>query len=220
MVVADALRGDTHGGVTASYVDREHLRTATGSGADPLRALDGLPGLFSTGEFANFTVRGRGPRDNLILIDGYPYDRVMHFDESLGEQEDISGGGRFSIFAPNSIEGAEFSPGGWSAAYGGRNSSLLMLDIARGNPSPTENYRLDLAGMKLIYDGPSGIRADMSVMATVRHFDFGPLFDRIGLKDIGDPVMSDLIVKTYTRINPVNELEILLLVTPSDLYAR
>ena len=106
VVVADAMRRDAYGGVGSSYFDREHLRTATGSGADVLRALDGLPGLHSTGEFASFTVRGRGPRDNLILVDDFPYDKVVHFDLSLGEQEDISGGGRFSIFAPNLIEGA------------------------------------------------------------------------------------------------------------------
>jgi hypothetical protein len=75
-----------------------------------MRALDGLPGLISTGDFANFSVRGRGPRDNLIFVDDLPFDRVVHFDQTLGEEEDIGGGGRFSIFAPNSIAGAEFFP--------------------------------------------------------------------------------------------------------------
>ena len=70
-----------------------------------MRALDGLPGLISTGDFANFTVRGRSPRDNLIFVDGFPLDKVVHFDQSLGEEEDIGGGGRFSIFAPNSKPG-------------------------------------------------------------------------------------------------------------------
>lgn len=216
LVVADELRGDKHGGVGASYVDREYLRTATGSGADVMRALDGLPGLLSTGEFANFTVRGRGPRDNLILVDGFPYDKVVHFDDSLGEQEDISGGGRFSIFAPNLIEGAEFSPGGWSAAYGGRNGSLLKLDVARGNPSPTASVRLDLAGLELVYDGPSGLHEGTSVIATYRHFDFGRIFDLIGENDLGSPVMTDLILKTHTQIDPFNTLEFLLLHNPEQ----
>ena len=214
VVVADAVRRDPHGGVGASYLDREHLRTATGSGADVLRALDGLPGLHSTGEFANFTVRGRGPRDNLILIDGFPYDKVVHFDESLGEQEDIEGGGRFSIFAPNLIDGAEFSPGGWSAAYGGRNGSLLKLDVARGNPSPTASVRLDLAGLELVYDGPSGFHDGTSFIASARRFDFGRLFEIVGERDIGSPVMTDLILKTHTRIDPANTLDVLVLYTP------
>ena len=216
VVVAEAIRRDAYGSVASTYVDREHLRTATGGGGDVLRALDGLPGMVSGGEFSNFTVRGRGPRDNLILVDDFPFDKVVHFDDSLGEQDDISGGGRYSIFAPNLIEGAEFSPGGWSAAYGGRNGSLLKLDVAKGNPSPSASLRLDLAGAELVYDGPSGLHDETSLIATARRFDFGRFFETIGEEDIGSPVMTDLILKTHTRINPANEFEFLLLYTPED----
>ncbi len=219
LVVAKAIQTDPFGAITTTYLDREDLRTAVGSGADVLRALDGLPGLVSTGDFASFTVRGRGPRDNLILVDGIPYDKVVHFDQSLGEQEDINGGGRFSIFAPTLIEGAEFSPGGWSAAYGGRNGSLLMLDVARGNPSPSASLRIDLAGVEAIYDGPSGFHDDTSLIFTARHFNFGQLFDIIDEKSIGEPVLTDVILKTHTKLNDSNELEFLLLYTPED-YTR
>ena len=61
-------------------MNREELRSAVGSGSDVMRALDGMPGLFSSGAYANFTVRGRGPRDNLIYVDGLPFDKVVHFD--------------------------------------------------------------------------------------------------------------------------------------------
>ena len=219
LVVARAIQTDQYGAASNTFLDREDLRTAVGSGADVLRALDGLPGLVSTGEFASFTVRGRGPRDNLILIDGIPYDKVVHFDESLGEQEDINGGGRFSIFPPTLIEGAEFSPGGWSAAYGGRNGSLLKLDVARGNPSPSASLRIDLAGVEAIYDGPSGFHDDTSLIFTARRFDFGQFFDIIDEKDIGDPVLTDVILKTHTQLDPDNELEFLLLYTP-ETYER
>jgi hypothetical protein len=97
------------------------------------RALDVLPGVVATGEFSNFSVRGNGPRDNLITVDGIPFDKVVHFDESLGEQEEIDGGGRYSIFAPNVIGAARFSPGGWRASEGGKNGSLLELELAEPN---------------------------------------------------------------------------------------
>src|SRR5688572_27291795 len=125
VVVLRAQIADPHGAVSNSLLNREELRSAPGTGSDVLRALDGLPGLISEGEFASFSVRGRGPRDNLILIDEVPFDRVIHFDQTLGEEADSGGGGRYSIFAPNSIASAEFSPGGWSTAYGGRSGSLL-----------------------------------------------------------------------------------------------
>ena len=62
IVVARALQADRFGAVSSSILNREELRSAVGTGSDVMRALDGLPGLVSTGDFANFTVRGRGPR--------------------------------------------------------------------------------------------------------------------------------------------------------------
>ena len=214
IVVADTIRADTFGSIANTYVDRDQLRSAAGSGGDVLRALDGLPGLFSTGEFASFTVRGRGPRDNLLLVDGFPYDKVVHFDSSLGEPDDVNGGGRFSIFAPNLIEGAEYSPGGWSAAYGGRNGSMLNLEVARGNPTPSASLRLDLAGAELIYDGPSGFHEDTSVLFSARNFDFGQLFETLGEDDNGSAVLTDIILKTHTDVGLRDEFEVLFLHTP------
>ncbi len=140
VVVGRALIADPYGAASNSLLNREELRSAPGTGSDVLRALDGLPGLITDGEFASFSVRGRGPRDNLILVDGLPLDRVVHFDQTVGEGEDIGGGGRYSIFAPNSIASAEFSAGGWSAAHGGRSGSLLKLGVAGGSPTPSASF--------------------------------------------------------------------------------
>jgi hypothetical protein len=173
----------------------------------------------STGDFANFSVRGRGPRDNLIYIDGFPFDRVVHFDQTLGEEEDIGGGGRFSIFAPNSIAGAEFSPGGWSAAYGGRSGSLLKLDVAGGAPTPSASLRIDIAGFEVGYEGPSGVRDDTTMYFTARSFDFGRVFDQIDEKDIGQPELTDVVLKTVTRLDEANTLEFLGIFAP-EKYTR
>src|SRR5690606_41487369 len=110
---------------------REVIRWNPGSAGDVFRALDILPGVVATGEFSNFTVRGNGPRDNLILIDGIPFDKVTHFDESLGEQADVDGSGNYSIFAPNIIGNARFSPGGWRAAEGGRGRQEWLTARSR-----------------------------------------------------------------------------------------
>ncbi len=219
VATARAIQADPYGPVSSSYFNREELRSAVGAGSDVMRALDGLPGLISTGDFANFSVRGRGPRDNLIFVDGLPFDKVIHFDQTLGEEEDIGGGGRFSIFAPNSITGAEFSPGGWSAAYGGRAGSLLRLDVAGGSPPPTASLRIDIAGLEFGYEGPSGIHDGTSVFLTARSFDFGRVFEQIDEEDIGQPELSDFILKTVTDVNARNSVEVLAVVTPED-YTR
>jgi hypothetical protein len=218
-VLARALIADPYGAVSNSLLNREELRSAPGTGSDALRALDGLPGLISDGEFAAFSVRGRGPRDNQILVDDIPFDRVVHFDQTLGEEEDVGGGGRYSIFAPNSIESAEFSPGGWSAAYGGPAGSLLKLDVAGGSPTPSASLRVDIAGLELMYEGPSGIHDDTTVFFTARQFDFGEVFDMIEELDIGDPELTDIVLKTVTSIDEDNTIEFLGIYAPEE-YTR
>ncbi|HBN13763.1 MAG TPA: TonB-dependent receptor, partial [Pseudohongiella sp.] len=192
---------------------------AVGGGADPLLSLDGLPGLASASEFASFSVRGRGPRDNLLFVDDLPFDKAIHFDATLGEEEDVGGGGRFSIFAPNVISGAEFSPGGWSAAYGGRAASLLKLEVADGNPSPSASLRFDLAGFEVGYDGPAGITEDSTLLVSARRLDFGALFETIEELDIGEPILRDVIVKSVIPLSQDNTLEVLLIDTHED-YTR
>ncbi|WP_339867419.1 TonB-dependent receptor [Pseudohongiella nitratireducens] len=218
-VVVQGRQADTFASASSSYLNREALRSAVGGGADPLLSLDGLPGLASTGEFANFSVRGRGPRDNLLFVDDFPFDKAVHFDATLGEEEDIGGGGRFSIFAPNVISGAEFSPGGWGAAYGGRAASLLKLEVADGNPSPSASLRLDLAGYEAGYDGPAGITEDSTLLVSARRLDFGSFFETIEELDIGEPVLRDVIVKSVIPVNQDNTFEVLLMDTHED-YTR
>lgn len=212
-------QADVFASASSTYLNRDDLLSAVGGGADPLLSLDGLPGLASTGEFANFSVRGRGPRDNLLFVDDFPFDKAVHFDATLGEDEDVGGGGRFSIFAPDVISGAEFSPGGWGPAYGGRAASLLKLDVADGNPSPSASFRYDLAGYEVGYDGPAGITDDATMLVSARRLDFGAFFETIEELDIGNPVLRDIIVKSVIPINQNHTFEILLMDTYED-YIR
>jgi hypothetical protein len=219
LVVARAQVADPYGAASNSVLNREELRSAAGTGSDVLRALDGVPGLVSDGEFASFSVRGRGPRDNLILIDGLPFERVVHFDQTLGEEEDVGGGGRYSIFAPNSIASAEFSPGGWSAAYGGRSGSLLKLDVAGGSPTPSASLRVDIAGLEFSYEGPSGVHDDTTMYFTARQFDFGEVFEMIEELDIGQPELTDIVLKTVTTLDSGDKIEFLGIYAPEE-YTR
>jgi hypothetical protein len=219
LVIGRAQEADPYGSAADRYLNREELRNAAGSGSDVMRALGGLPGVVSNGEFASFSVRGHGPKDNLIFVDGFPLQQVVHFEQTLGEQDDIVNGGRYSIFAPNAVTGADFSPGGWSAEFGGRNASLLQFEVAGGAPSPVGSLRVDLAGIELLYEGPSGFHDDTTMFLQARQFDFGQFFEIIGEEDIGAPLSSDLILKTRTRLESDNELEFLAIYAPEE-YER
>jgi hypothetical protein len=220
LVSARAIGADPLASVGAVRLDREEIRRSPGTAGDVFRGLDILPGVASTGEFSQFTVRGNGQRDNLILVDGIPFDKVVHFSQSLGEQEDIGGGGRFSIFAPDIIASAEFQPGGWRAAQGGRNGSLLQLELAGGNPaSATARAQLDVAGVELAYEGPSGLRDDTTMFLSARSLDFERLFETIDNEDIGAPSLADFIAKVVSEPDPRHRLEVLAIHTTEE-YTR
>jgi hypothetical protein len=200
---------------------REEIRRAPGSFGDVFRALDTLPGVVATGEFSSFTVRSNGPRDNLILVDGIPFDKVTRFDQGLGEQEDIAGGGRYSIFAPNLIGEARFSPGGWRAAEGGRFGSLLELEVARASrSSSTVAVQADLGGFEASYEGPSYVADNTSLLLSARTFDFSRVLKAIGKdNDIGDPTLADFIFKSVTEVNDAHAIELLAIRATED-YSR
>jgi hypothetical protein len=219
VVTARARKADPGGSAADRYLTRDELRNAAGSGSDVMRALVGLPGVVSNGEFASFSVRGHGPKNNMIFVDGFPFQQVVHFEQTLGEQDDIVNGGRYSIFAPNAVSGAEFSPGGWSAEFGGRKASLLQFEVAGGTPSAVGSLRVDLAGVEVLYEGPSGFNESTSLFLQARSFDFGRFFETIGVEDLGAPQSTDVILKTKTRLRNDDEFEFLAIFAPEE-YER
>jgi hypothetical protein len=220
-VVVRARQADVFASASSTYLDREELRSAVGGGADPLLSLDGLPGLASTGEFASFSVRGRGPRDNLLFVDDFPFDKAVHFDATLGEDEDVGGGGRFSIFAPNVISGAEFSPGGWGSGLWRPGSIATQAGSRRMAIQALQQVcALTLRAMKLVTTAlPVSLKTQLCSFL-LDELDFGALFETIEELDIGEPVLRDIIVKSVIPINQNHTFEILLIDTHEDYYSR
>ena len=89
---------------------------------DVLKALQLLPGVQSGGEGSSgLYVRGGGPDQNLILLDGVPVYNVSHLF------------GFFSVFNADAIKNIQLTKGGFPARYGGRLSSVLEINMKAGN---------------------------------------------------------------------------------------
>lgn len=89
---------------------------------DLLKALQLLPGvkpgIAGTG---NLHVRGGGPDQNLILLDGTTVFNVNHLF------------GFLSVFNTDAIKHVELIKGGFPARYGGRLSSVVEITMKEGN---------------------------------------------------------------------------------------
>jgi hypothetical protein len=92
-------------GPTVREIDLDELRSLPGvAEADPVRAIEVLPGVVSTSDFsAAFHVRGGSQDQNLILLDGVPVFSPFHL------------GGLFSVFNADMIDRVELQSGGFPA---------------------------------------------------------------------------------------------------------
>lgn len=203
--------------VSSNTYTREEIRRSAGTGGDVLRATSSLPGVSTTaGEFSTFSVRGGGPRDNLILIDNIPFDKISHFEGGSPEEE--AQGGRFSVFTAGLIEEATFYAGGFSPQYGRKGSSVLDLTMKEGNiETPTLDVMLDLSGGEFTYDGPTYIHDKTSIVLNVRKFDYARVLELVGEEEFGDPAMADIIFKTTTFVNPQNKVSVLGIFSEDDM---
>lgn len=203
---------------------RDEISLNPGAQGDIFRAIGMLPGVSSSGGvYSAIAVRGQGVRDNVYLVDDIPLTEVGHLEGNSFFND--PNGGRFSIFAPRVIDNAVFQGGAFGAEYGRRSASFLGLGIKEGNKeSAIFDGQVDLLGLTLNYDGPSGIKKT-TLFISARYQNFSPLFKLLSLQNLGLPAYGDYILKATTEINKRNKLNTLFMVCPesfvrdmNDLY--
>ncbi len=111
---------------------------------DILKVLQLLPGVKSGGEGSTgLYVRGGGPDQNLILLDGAPIYNAAHLF------------GFFSTFNSDAIKNVDLIKGGFPARYGGRLSSVIDISMKEGN---MRRYNVEgsigIVASRILIEGP------------------------------------------------------------------
>ena len=111
---------------------------------DVLKALQLLPGVSGGGEGqSGLYVRGGGPDQNLILLDGVPVYNASHLF------------GFFSVFNTDAIKDVSLIKGGFPARYGGRLSSVVEINMKEGNDKSFRGEgSIGLVASRLTLEGP------------------------------------------------------------------
>ena len=111
---------------------------------DVIKALQLLPGVQSGTEgSAGMYVRGGGPDENLILLDGVPLYNVNH------------AAGFFSAFNSDAIKNVTLYKGNFPARFGGRLSSVIDVRMKDGDMYEYHsNVSLGLIAAKVNVEGP------------------------------------------------------------------
>ncbi len=111
---------------------------------DVLKTLQLLPGVQSGSEgTSGLYVRGGGPDQNLILLDGVPVYNADHLF------------GFFSVFNADAIQNVSLIKGGFPARYGGRLSSVIDIRMKEGNNKEIHGEgSFGLISSKFTFEGP------------------------------------------------------------------
>jgi len=112
--------------------------------ADVLKAIQLLPGVQNGSEgSAGMYVRGGGPDENLLLLDGVPVYNVNH---ALGF---------FSVFNPDALKNVTLYKGSFPAHFGGRLSSVVDIRMKEGDMQKYHgNVSIGLISSKVNVEGP------------------------------------------------------------------
>lgn len=111
---------------------------------DVMKAIQLLPGVQAGNEGSSgIYVRGGGPDQNLILLDGVPVYNASHLF------------GFFSVFNADAIRSVELVKGGFPARYGGRLSSVVDINMKEGNKNKLHGEGgIGLIASRLTLEGP------------------------------------------------------------------
>ena len=178
--------------------------------SDVIKTLQLLPGVQGGTEgFSGIYVRGGGPDENLLLLDGIPIYNAEHLL------------GIFSIFQPEAIKKMTLYKGSFPARYGGRISGIVDVRTNDGNLYETHgNFGISMLADKFHLEGPlwEG-RTSYSVSARGMHTLFlTPVLKAV--KFDGNYFFYDLDAKVTHRINDRNRLYFNVYNGMDDLYYR
>ena len=111
---------------------------------DILKIIQLMPGVQSGNEGSTgLYVRGGGPDQNLMLLDGVPVYNASHLF------------GFFSVFNADAINHVELTKGGFPARYGGRLSSVIDINMKEGNMKEIKGEgSIGLIASKVTVEGP------------------------------------------------------------------
>lgn len=124
--------------VARQTLEATELRRLPGSGGDPLKMVENLPGIarssFGSGQLVVF---GSPPFDTQVLIEGLPFVMLYHF------------GGVYSTINPEFIQRIDFVPAGFDASYGRASAGIVNVKI-KEDPLTALHGNLD---MNLLHTG-------------------------------------------------------------------
>lgn len=136
--------------VSQNTLSNDDMKQLPGTGGDPMRAAQSLPGVASTDDgSAAPALRGAGPSDNAYYVDFLPVGYLYHV------------GGLTSIFNGDLIRRFDMYSTAWSPEYGDVLGAVFDISLRRPREDKIGGkIETSLLGSSLLVEGP--IKQDVS----------------------------------------------------------
>ncbi len=150
------------------YEAAEVMALSSIAASDPLRAVQGLPGVAANDEFnAGFAARGSGFGAAGLYIDGVRLEAPFH------TIRDINDGYSLTIFNGDVLDSVSLMPGAAPARYADRVGAVLAVRTREGRADGFHGKAsLGAAGAFATLEGPIGARASWLVSARKSYLDY------------------------------------------------
>jgi len=210
----DAIQNTTRMGTIDLPLDQIKKVPALLGETDVLKVIQLLPGVQAGTEGSSgLYVRGGGPDQNLLLLDGVPVYNASHLF------------GFLSVFNADAINHVELVKGGFPARYGGRLSSVIDINMKEGNQKKFKGEgSFGFVASKLTLEGPI-IKDRTSFIVSARRTYLDVLTrPMIQAASHGDAVAGyyfyDLNAKINHKLNDRNRLYLSTYMGNDRAYAR
>jgi hypothetical protein len=144
--------------VSKNVISGKTLRRMAGSGGDPLRGLESLPGVATVGGSAP-AVRGSGPGDNAYYVDNLQLDKLFHYDS-------------ISVFNADLIEDFNLHGAAFAPHYADVTGSVI--DVALREPRKDRlggKVNINLIGADFLVEGPQDENKSFFFAARRSYYD-------------------------------------------------
>ena len=163
--------------ITLEGEERKNLASVLAD--DPLRAVQGLPGVTSNNDFdSEFSLRG-APFDRIgLYLDGVLLHAPFHTTDAQ------SGDGSLTIFNGDMTDDMTLYEGAWPVRYSDRTAGILAVDTREGNRQQIQG-RLQASASNAggLFEGPLGQKGRGSWIVSFRKSYLDYILNRI---DFGD----------------------------------
>lgn len=191
-------------------LSQEEFLTMPGSGGDPVKAVQNLPGVNrSSGGDARVVIQGGEPEDTHYNINGHDVPLIFHF------------GGLTSIVTPEAVDSVDYFSAGYGSEWGRSLGGHVGLNVR--NPKEDRMHLFAFAdsfNTGGLIEGP--INDSSSFLFTGRYSYIGQVLKSV-MKDSKDfnltvaPSFYDISTLYHYKINPQDEFQLFAIASQDTL---